>query len=89
MALRAADDQLLRQRAGLLAELAARHGISSVQLGSDLGELVVSLKEGRTYFDLAAFEAEAEALLRRRVDVTCAGAPGARPRELLAPASAA
>jgi len=87
MALRAADDQLLRQRAGLLAELAARHGISSVQLGSDLGELVVSLKEGRTYFDLAAFEAEA--LLRRRVDVTCAGAPGARPRELLAPASAA
>lgn len=44
-------------------------------------ELVVELEEGRTYFDLADSEAEAEALLRRRVNVTPGGAPGAHPRE--------
>ena len=42
------------------------------------------MEEGRTYFDLAELEAEVEALLRRRVQVTSAGAPGAHPRELLA-----
>lgn len=85
MALSAADDRLLRQNAGLLAELATRHGISSVQLGADVAELVVVMEEARTYFDLAELEAEVEALLRRRVQVTSAGAPGAHPRELLAP----
>jgi hypothetical protein len=89
MALPAADDRLLRQNAGLLAELAARHGISSIQLGTDVAELVVAVEDGRTYFDLAEFEAEAEALLRHRVNVTSAGAPGAHPRELLSPAPAA
>lgn len=87
MALPAADDRLLRQNAGLLAELAARHGISSIQLGTDVAELVVAVEDGRTYFDLAEFEAEA--LLRHRVNVTSAGAPGAHPRELLSPAPAA
>jgi len=85
MALPAADDRLLRQNAGLLAELATRHGISSIQLGADVAELVVAMEQGRTYFDLAEFEAEVEALLRHRVQVTSAGAPGAHPRELLAP----
>lgn len=89
MGLPAADDRLLRQSAGLLAELAVRHGISSIQLGADASELVVTVEEGRTYFDLAEFEAEAEALLRHRVDVTSVGAPGAHPRELLAPVPAA
>jgi len=89
MALPAADDRLLRQNASLLADLAARHGISSIQLGTYAAELVVTMEDGRTYLDLAEFEAEAEALLRHRVNVTSAGAPGALPRELLAPASAA
>lgn len=61
----------------LLAELATRHGIGSVQLGADSAELVVAMEEGRTYFDLAELEAELEALLRRRLQVTSAGAPGA------------
>ena len=87
MALPAADDRLLRQNAGLLAELAARHGISSIQLGTDVAELVVAVEDGRTYFDLAEFEAEA--LLRHRVNVTSAGAPGAHPRERLSPTPAA
>ena len=88
LALPAADDRLFRESAGLLAELAARHGISSIQLGTD-AELVVTVEEGRTYFDVAEFEAEAEVLLRHRVNVTSAGAPGARPREVLAPVLAA
>ncbi|MHB1785185.1 MAG: hypothetical protein ACYCS7_03415 [Acidimicrobiales bacterium] len=84
-----ADDRLLREHAGLLAELAGRHGVSAVQLGTDPAELVITLEDGRTYFDLVEFEAEAEALLHHRVSATSAGAPGAHPRELLAPAPAA
>ncbi|MHB1711258.1 MAG: hypothetical protein ACYCV7_07625 [Acidimicrobiales bacterium] len=84
----AASDRLFRQSAGLLAELAARHGISSIQLGTDAAELVVTVGEGRTFFDVAEFEAEAEVLLRHRVNVSSAGAPGAHPREVLAPAPA-
>jgi hypothetical protein len=54
---------------------------------ADPAELVVTLEEGRTYFDLVEFEAEA--LLRHRVSVTSSGAPGAHPRESLAPAPTA
>ncbi len=89
MELPSADDRLLREAAGLLAELAPRHGITAVQLGSDPAEVVVTFEQGRTYFDLAGFEAEAEALLHHRVNVTSAGAPGAHPRESLAPAPTA
>ncbi len=88
LALPAASDRLFRESAGLLAELAAQHGISSIHLGTD-AELVVTVEEGRTYFDVAEFEAEGEVLLRHRVNVTSAGAPGARPREVLAPVLAA
>ena len=89
MGLPSADDRLFRDAAGLLAELAARHGVTSLRLGADPAELVVTLEQGRTYFDLAGFEAEAETRLRHRLSVTSAGAPGAQPRELLAPAPAA
>ncbi len=82
-------DRLLRQSAGLLAELAARHGITSVHLGDDPAELVVTLDADRTYFDLVDFQGEAEAVLGHHVAVTSAGAPGARRREQLAPAPAA
>lgn len=77
---------MLRHAAGLLAELAARCGVTSVQLGTDPAELVVTLEGGLTSFDLAEFEAGAESLLRHRLSVTSAGAPGAQPRDLLAPA---
>lgn len=85
----AADDRLLRHSAGLLAELAARHGITSVHLGDDPAEVVVTLEADRTYFDLVDFQAEAEGLLRHRLAVTSAGAPGAHRREPLATAPAA
>jgi len=84
----AADDRLLRQSAGLLAELASRHGITSLHLGDDAAEVVVTLEPDRTYFDLVDFQAEAEALLGHHIAVTSAGAPGAHRREQLAPAPA-
>jgi len=56
--------------------------------GRDAAELVVTTEEGRTYFDLAAFEAEGEVLLPVRVHVTSADAPGSHPLEVLAPAPA-
>jgi hypothetical protein len=85
----AADDHLFRNSAGILTELAARHGVTSVHRGADPAELVVTLEDGRTYFDLAGFEAEDENLLRHRLSATSAGAPGAQRHELLAPAPAA
>jgi hypothetical protein len=84
-----ADDRLLRQSAGLLAELAARHGITSEHLGDDPAELVVTLEADRTYFDLVDFQAEGEGLLGHRLAVTPARAPGAHRGEQLAPAPAA
>jgi len=65
-----AGDRRLREAAVLLAELAPRHGISTVQLGADPAELVVTLEEGPTYFDLAEFDADADALLSHRVSIT-------------------
>ena len=61
------------------------HPAMGSALGTDPAELVLTLEQGRTYFDLAEFEADAEALLRHRLSVTSSGAPGAHPRELLAP----
>jgi hypothetical protein len=49
---------------------------------------VVTTEEGRTYFDLAEFEAEGEVLLPFRVNVTSPGAPGSHPLEVLTPVPA-
>lgn len=84
-----ADDRLLRRSADLLAQLASRHGITTVNLGDDPAELVVTLETDRSYFDLVDFQAETESLLQHRVAVTSTGAPEAHPREQLAPAPAA
>lgn len=83
MELSPADDGLLRQSSSLLGEVAARHGVKSVQLGADPAELIVTMEDARTYFDLAEFELEAEKVLNRRVTVVSSRAPGAQPRETL------
>ncbi len=75
-----ADEELLRRSAGLLEELASRHGLRDMRLGEDPGELIVTVEEGHTYFDVAQFELEAEALLRRHIVATPSGAAGAHPR---------
>lgn len=46
----------------------------------ELVETLVAHAADRDYFDLARFEMELENLLRARVRVVSAGAPGARPR---------
>jgi hypothetical protein len=51
-----------------------------VRLGQYSGELVATVAVDRYYFDLVQFEMELENLLRARVRVVSASAPGARPR---------
>ncbi len=80
-----ATDNLLRHKTSLLAELAARHGITRVQLGERDGELIVVVSPGTTYLDLAAFELEFEAQTGHELVTTGAGAPGANSREVLVP----
>ena len=44
-------------------QLAAPHGITSIQLGTDAAGLVVAVEKSPTYFDAAELEAETEARL--------------------------
>jgi hypothetical protein len=46
-----------------LAELASRHGVTSVRLGADPAEVVMTLEADRTYVDLDELQAEAENLI--------------------------
>ncbi|MGH3693594.1 MAG: hypothetical protein ACRDRX_06295 [Pseudonocardiaceae bacterium] len=80
MDLRLADDETFQRAAELVETLAAHHGLSEVRLGQYSGELVVTVAADRDYFDLVQFEMELENLLRARVRVVSAGAPGAHPR---------
>lgn len=80
MDLRLADDETFHRAAELVETLAAHHGLSDVRLGQYSGELVATVAVDRDYFDLVQFEMELENLLRARVRVVSAGAPGARPR---------
>jgi hypothetical protein len=63
----------------LLARLAATHGLTNLRHGSESGEIVADVDQGRSYFDVVAFEVEVEGRLGWRPDVVPSGAPGARP----------
>lgn len=69
----------LEAAAELLGRLAAAHGLSDLHLGLDPGELVATVAEDRTYFDIVAFEDEVESRLGWRPTVVPSTAPGARP----------
>jgi hypothetical protein len=69
----------LEAAAELLWRLAAGHGLSDLHLGSDPGELVATVADDRTYFDITAFEDEVESRLGWRPSVVPSSAPGARP----------
>jgi hypothetical protein len=77
--------QELEAAAELLWRLAADHGMSNLHVAQDPGELVVAVGEGRTYFDIAAFEDEVESRLGWRPSVVPSSAPGARPGKSLTP----
>jgi hypothetical protein len=70
--------------APLLWRIAGKHGLSDLRFGEDAGELVAAVDDDRTYFDIAAFEAEVEGILGWRPSLIPNGAPGAKPGAKLA-----
>lgn len=63
----------------LLERVAAEHGLSHLRHGDEFGEVVADVAEGRSYFDVVAFEEAVEGRLGWRPSVVSAAAPGARP----------
>lgn len=72
-----ATSRQLDRHVAVLRNLAAKHGLSNLRHSTRPGTLVADVDRGRTYFDLARFEVEAEAILRATVYVLPAGAPAA------------
>jgi len=73
--MRAARAATLHANAATIQQLGRRYGLHSFALSSEPGELVATLEEGRTYFDITAFEADASHLLGATVEVVPRG-PG-------------
>ena len=63
----------------LLERLAAVHGLSQLRHGDEFGEVVADVADGRSYFDVVAFEEAVEGRLGWRPNVVSSAAPGARP----------
>lgn len=77
--IRRPERKRLEAAAELLCRLAASHGLSDLYLGDDPGELVATVADDRTYFDIVAFEDEVESRLGWRPALVPTSAPGARP----------
>lgn len=71
-----ASEEQLDRATPVLLNLARRHGLSSLRHAGP-GLLVADVANGRTYFDIARFELEAEAVLRAAVHVVSSGADAA------------
>lgn len=67
----------------LLERLAAVHGRSHLRHGDEFGEVVANVADGRSYFDVVAFEGR----LGWRPSVVSSAAPAARPVRPLGAAS--
>jgi len=78
--MRAATAAKLHANAATIRELGRRYGLHSFALSGEPGELVASLDEDRTYFDITAFEADASSLLGATVEVVPRG-PGVEVQE--------
>lgn len=61
----------------MLETLAAQHGLTELRHGGD-GVVVATVEPGRTYLDLARFEADAAAVLGGEVEVVPDSAPAAQ-----------
>ncbi len=62
----------------LLKRLAAEHGLSHLRHGDEFGEVVADVAEGRSYFDVVAFEDAVEGRLGWRPNMVSSAASGAR-----------
>jgi hypothetical protein len=63
----------------LLERLAAEHGLANLRHGDEFGEVVADVADGRSYFDVVAFEEAVEGRLGWRPNVVSSASPGARP----------
>lgn len=63
----------------LLERLGDEHGLSHLRHGDEFGEVVADIADGRSYFDVVAFEEAVEGRLGWRPNVVSLAAPGARP----------
>lgn len=63
----------------LLERLGHEHGLSRLRHGDEFGEVVADVADGRSYFDVVAFEAAVEGRVGWRPAVVSSAAPGARP----------
>lgn len=71
-----ASEEQLDRATPVLRNLARRHGLSNLRHAGP-GVVVADVASGRTYFDVARFELEAEAVLRAAVHVVSSGAEAA------------
>lgn len=65
--------------AELLARLALAHGLANLHHGDEFGEVVADVADGRSYFDVVAFEDAVEGRLGWRPNIVPSTASGARP----------
>lgn len=67
-----ANEEQLVRFARVLATLGERHGLSNFRKAGE-GQVIADIEKGRTYFDVAGFELEAENLLQAGVSVVLSG----------------
>jgi hypothetical protein len=70
----------LRANAATIYQLGAQHGLREFALSDEQGELVATLADGRSYFDVTAFESDLSAMLGETVEVVPRG-PGVEVHE--------
>ncbi|WP_250286684.1 MULTISPECIES: hypothetical protein [unclassified Frankia] len=73
--MRLASPARLRANAATIHELGRRYGLRSFALSAEPGELVATLDEGRSYFDITGFETDLSTIIDATVEVVPRG-PG-------------
>lgn len=71
-----ASEQQIDRFRHVLTTLAERNGLTNLRRAGD-GHVIADVEKGRTYFDVAGFELQAESLMGARVDVILAQTPSA------------
>jgi hypothetical protein len=70
----------LRTNAATIHQLGHRYGLHSFALSAEPGELIATLDEGRSYFDITGFEMDLSSMLGATVEVVPRG-PGVDVKE--------
>lgn len=67
-----ASEETIVRYARVLTTLGLRNGLTNLRRAGD-GHVLADITPGRTYFDVAGFELEAESLIGESVDVILSG----------------